>query len=229
MLEQAAVIAELLDAEKKAFTLFDEAVSRGLIIAGKTERELNSEMYQLAEELLGVKKFWHKRIVRAGANTLFPYRENPPDLILQEDDILFFDFGPVFEDWEADIGKTFVIGGDIYKYKLQRDTELAWKEGQTWFLKNPSCTGSEFYQFTTELAKKYGWEFGGEHCGHLIGKFPHEKIEGESRFNYIHPENHESMSKPGIETEVRRWIYEIHLVDREKGIGGFYEAFVGPF
>jgi len=229
MVNQEKVVAELLSAEKRAFTLFDEAISRGFIVAGKSERELNSEMYQLADELLGVKKFWHKRIVRAGENTLFPYRENPPDLIIQEDDILFFDFGPVFEDWEADVGKTFVMGTDSKKHKLQRDTELAWKEGQAWFLKNPRCTGSEFYQFTKKLAERYGWEFGGEHCGHLIGKFPHEKIEGESRFNYIHPDNHESMAKSGIETPLRRWIYEIHFIDTNDRIGGFYEAFVGPY
>jgi len=229
MKDQTGVVAALLEAEKQAFTLFDEAVFRGLIVPGKSERALNSEMYELADELLGVKKFWHKRIVRAGANTLFPYRENPPDLILQNDDILFFDFGPVFEDWEEDIGKTFVIGENILKKKLQRDTEAAWIEGREWFVAHPNCTGSEFYHYTSELAKKYGWEFGGEHCGHLIGKFPHEKIEGESRFNYIHPDNHEPMSAPGKETLIRRWIYEIHFIDRKAQIGGFYEAFVGPY
>jgi len=229
MLTENAEVQELLSAETKAFKLFDEAVNRGLIKAGISEKSLNNSMYQLAEELLGVKKFWHKRIVRAGANTLFPYRENPLDLIIQEDDILFFDFGPVFEDWEADIGKTYVIGNDPEKHKLQRDTELAWKEGQTWFLANPNASGAEFYQFTCELALKYGWKFGGEHCGHLIGRFPHEKIEGESKFNYIHPENHEPMSTPGVETPIRRWIYEIHFVDRARQFGGFYEAFVGPY
>lgn len=229
MLAENTIVQELLSAENKALKLYEQAVFRGFIKAGISEKALNDLMYKLADELLGVKKFWHKRIVRAGANTLFPYRENPPDLILQEDDILFFDFGPVFEDWEADIGKTYVLGDDPLKHKLQKDTELAWKEGQAWFASHPNTTGAEFYQFTCDLAQKYGWEFGGEHCGHLIGRFPHEKIEGESRFNYIHPENHEPMSKPGVETPIRRWIYEIHFVDKTRQFGGFYEAFVGPY
>jgi hypothetical protein len=33
------------------------------------------------------------RIVRAGRNTLAPYDENPPDLTVGEDDILFLDLG----------------------------------------------------------------------------------------------------------------------------------------
>jgi Xaa-Pro dipeptidase len=40
-------------------------------------------------------------IVRAGKNTLLPYDENPPDLTIGEDDILFLDLGPVFEQWES--------------------------------------------------------------------------------------------------------------------------------
>jgi hypothetical protein len=32
---------------------------------------------------------------------------------------LFFDFGPIFEDWEADFGRTFVIGNDPIKHKLK--------------------------------------------------------------------------------------------------------------
>ena len=45
-----------------------------------------------------------------GRNTLHPYKSNPENLLLKEDDILFIDFGPVFEDWEADFGRTYVKG-----------------------------------------------------------------------------------------------------------------------
>ena len=123
-------IKQLVEAERKAINLFDEAEKRGLIVAGKTESELNKQLFDLAFELQGISKFWHKRIVRAGKNTLHPYRENPPDLVIQKDDILFFDFGPVFEDWEADVGRTYVIGNDFLKLKLKADIELAWKESR---------------------------------------------------------------------------------------------------
>lgn len=218
---------KLLEVENKALKLFDEIVNLGLIVAGKTEHQLNIEVFQLAEKLLGIKKYWHKRIVRAGKNTLLPYKENPPDLILQEDDILFFDFGPVFEDWEADIGKTFVIGNDAIKLKLKNDVELAWQEGKAFYQENKMIlTGAEFYNYTKTLAKKYGWEYGNYHCGHLIGNFPHELIVGEEKINYIHPDNHELMSNKDKNGNERLWIYEIHFVDSKLEIGGFFEQMV---
>ena len=220
---QTHTIQQLIEAEVKAFNLFDVAENRGLIVAGKTEKQLNEELYALAFELYGIKKFWHKRIVRAGKNTLHPYKENPPNLTIQSDDILFFDFGPVFEDWEADVGKTYVMGNDSLKHKLKSDIELAWKESRDWFFMQTHITGSEYYQYNVELAKKYGWTFGGEIAGHLIGKFPHEKIESESRDNYIHSDNNKDMFATGLLGTKREWILEIHFVNIEKQIGGFME------
>lgn len=219
-------IKYLVDAEQKAIHLFNEAETRGLIAAGKTENELNKQLFDLAYELYGIKKFWHKRIVRAGKNTLHPYRENPPDLIIENDDILFFDFGPVFEDWEADVGRTYVIGNDPLKLKLKADIEVAWKESRDWFFTHTNITGAEYYNYNVELAAKYGWTFGGDIAGHLIGNFPHEKIESESRDNYIHEDNHKNMFAHGTLGTKREWILEIHFVDIEKQIGGFYEQFL---
>ena len=219
-------VEELLTAEKKALNLFNVAEARGLIIAGKTEKQLNTELFNLAFELYDIKKFWHKRIVRSGKNTLHPYKENPIDLIIQNDDILFFDFGPVFEDWEADVGRTYVIGNDPLKLKLKDDIEDAWKESRNWFFTQQSITGAEYYDYNVKLAAKYGWTFGGDIAGHLIGNFPHEQIESESRENYIHPDNHKDMFAPGVIGTKREWILEIHFVNVEKQIGGFYEQFL---
>ena len=197
-----------------------------MIVAGKTENELNKQLFDLAFELYGITKFWHKRIVRAGKNTLQPYRENPPDLMIENDDILFFDFGPVFEDWEADVGRTYVLGNNPLKLKLKADIELAWKESRDWFYTHTNITGAEYYNYNVELGAKYGWTFGGDIAGHLIGNFPHEKIESESRDNYIHKDNHKDMFAHGALGTKREWILEIHFVDLEKQIGGFYEQFL---
>jgi Xaa-Pro dipeptidase len=219
-----SVRENLITAEEKALQLFSAIESRGLITAGKTEHELNTEIFALAKELIGIEKFWHKRIVRAGKNTLQPYNENPPDLILQPDDILFFDFGPIFEDWEADIGKTYVIGNDPLKKKLANDVEAAWHEAQEWLKSKTSLTGAAFFDYVVKLSEKYGWEFGGEIAGHLIGKFPHEMGLADGKFElYIHPENHEDMFAPDKNGNKREWILEIHFVNREKEIGGFFE------
>ena len=82
--------SNLIEAEKTAVELFNEIENRKLIISGKDEKTLNNEIFSLAKELFGIEKHWHKRIVRAGENTLHPYSENPPNRIIQDDDILFF-------------------------------------------------------------------------------------------------------------------------------------------
>ena len=220
-------LESLIIAEKKAAFLFKEIEIRQLIQPGKTERELNNDVYQLAYELFGIKKYWHKRIVRSGKNTLLAYAENPENLELMNDDILFFDFGPVFDDWEADFGRTFVIGNDPNKLKLKRDVELAWQEGKEFFDKyKESLTGAEYYSYTLKLAEKYGWQFGNEHCGHLIGNFPHELIVGEEKINYIHPENNQLMESKDKNGNGRFWIYEIHFIDPVSQIGSFFEQLV---
>lgn len=214
---------KLIKAEKVASTLFETVVQRGLIVPGKSEKELNDEVYKLAKELFNIKRHWHKRIVRCGANTLLPYKENPPNLVIQEDDILFFDFGPVIDKWEADYGRTYVIGNDPIKHKLKKDIELAWYEGYEWFKTKKKVASSELFNFISSLAGKYGWTYGGEIAGHLIGKFPHEKIEAEKYELYIHPDNHNDMFLPDENGNKREWILEIHFIDKEKEIGGFFE------
>ena len=214
---------KLIEAEKIAQQLFDAIEERKLIQPGKSESELNDDVFKLAEELFGIRKYWHKRIVRSGANTLVPYDDNPPDLFIQEDDILFLDFGPILEEWEADFGRTYVIGNDPYKHQLKRDIELAWHEAKEWFGKQTKLTGAEFHQYITGLAKKYGWEYGGQLAGHLIGHFPHERLEPKNYGLYVHPENPNDMFLPDAEGNKREWILEIHFVDREKQIGGFFE------
>src|SRR5271170_3556149 len=108
----------LLQAQTKANELFHAVETRGLIRANVLESQLNQDIYDLAQQMFGISTYWHKRIVRAGRNTLAPYDENPPDLTIGDDDILFLDLGPVFEEWEADFGRTYVVGNDPQKHKL---------------------------------------------------------------------------------------------------------------
>lgn len=217
------VLNQLLDAQDKALNMIKEAEKRDYFTTTSSEKELNTKLYELAFELYGIRKFWHKRIVRGGKNTLYPYRENPENLLLKKDDILFIDFGPVFEDWEADIGDTYVIGNDPLKRKLQKDVREAFRIGTQYFQEKQDVTCAELYEFTCNLAKDMGWEYGNEHCGHLVGKFPHENLLGETLENYIHPTNHLPMRRIDKFGEPLHWIYEIHFINRKEEIGGFFE------
>lgn len=221
--DEAETVRRLLDAQRKAEHLFAETERRGFITPGQVESELTDRVYNLARELYGTRRHWHKRIVRSGSNTLLPYQEAPPDRVIAEDDILFFDFGPVFEMWEADFGRTYVLGDDPRKRKLRRDVEIGWHEGRNYFLSHPDMTGAQMYAFSAGLARRMGWEYGGPHCGHLIGRFPHERILGDEVCNYLHPGNSAHLHTPDGRGHPRHWIYEIHFVDRVCEIGGFFE------
>jgi Xaa-Pro dipeptidase len=215
--------SELLEAQTRAEALFHEVETRGLIRPGITEKGLNADIYALAQELFGITTYWHKRIVRAGKNTLLPYAENPPDHTIGEDDILFLDLGPVFEQWEADFGRTFVLGSDPLKLKMCQDIKSAFADGKQFFNDHPGITSREFFHYVESLAAKYNWEFGGPIAGHLIGQFPHERIADDKVTLYVHPKSDLPMRSLDEEGRQRHWILEIHFVDRQRGIGGFYE------
>ena len=70
--------------------------------------------------------------------------------------------------------------------------------------------------------KKYGWEYCNKYCGHLIRKFPHEKIVGENVTNYLQPDNHQLLSDKDNNGNERYWIYEIHFINLVNQIDTFH-------
>jgi Xaa-Pro aminopeptidase len=214
--------AHLLDAQTKAIRLFEE-IERDLIRPGVSEQTLSNEIHALGTERYGVETHWHKRVIRSGPHTLMPYVENPPDRIIQDDDILFVDLGPVFEAWEADFGRTFVLGDDPVKQKLRDSLEPVFIAVKARFHANPDMTGENLYDIACGLAEQSGWAFGGRIAGHLVGLFPHESIPGDKITLYVTKGNRERMTLPDAAGQKRHWILEIHLVDRAREIGGFYE------
>jgi Xaa-Pro dipeptidase len=218
-----AIVAGLLEAQVKAHGLFSAIEAKRVIRPGATEKEINENVYALAEQMYGVTRHWHKRIVRAGRNTLEPYNEDPPDLTVAEDDIVFLDLGPVFEEWEADFGRTYVVGNDPRKHKLCQDIKEGFAKGKRYFQERPNITCAELYGYAQQLAKEAGWEYGGPIAGHLIGVFPHERIADDKITLYVHAKNPNRMNTLDANGRKRHWILEIHFVDRALGIGGFYE------
>src|SRR5262245_31269673 len=101
---QDPVALALAEARVKAIKLFQRIDELGLVRPGRTETEISDEIFELGKREFGVMKHWHRRIVRAGANTRLAYRANPPVHTLEADDIVYLDLGPVFGDLEADFG-----------------------------------------------------------------------------------------------------------------------------
>jgi Xaa-Pro dipeptidase len=131
--------------------------------------------------------------------------------------------GPVFEQWEADFGRTFVLGDDPFKLKLRDDIAKAFIQGKEYFKERLDITARELYRYAQKMARDFGWEYGGPIAGHLIGQFPHERIAGDKVTLYVHPDNPHRMRDLDAQAQERHWIFEIHFVDRVRLIGGFYE------
>jgi Xaa-Pro dipeptidase len=216
-------VERLLGAQDKAAQLFDGIERREMIRPGIGEQQLSDEIRDLAAQLLGVTGHWHRRVVRAGENTLQPFREHPPDRVIADGDIVFLDLGPIFEEWEADFGRTFVLGDDPHKLAIRDALPRVWQAGRDYFDSHPDVTGAELYDHAVELAHAEGFEFGAPIAGHLLGEFPHKKIIGTGVDWYITPGSDKPMRRTAPDGRVCHWILEIHLTDPARRIGGFYE------
>jgi Xaa-Pro dipeptidase len=218
-----AQAAQLLAAQNKAADLFAAVIERGLICADKLESQLTTEIHGLAQSQFGLRRHWHKRIARSGPNTLLTYHDPDEDRRISDDDIVYLDFGPVFDAWEADFGRTYVVGDDASKHRLARDLAEAFTLGKELYRRTPNLTGGGLFDYVASLAAGYGWEFGAKTAGHLIGHFPHERNpQAPERFS-IRSGNNISLREPDSQGAQRHWILEIHFVDRARRIGGFYE------
>src|SRR5262245_28121060 len=113
--------AALVAAERRAFALFDAIERHGLVRPHRRESDIEDDIYELARREFGVERHWHKRIVRSGANTLTTAIENPDVLTTAVDDLVYVDLGPVFEAWEADVGRTYSLGNRPERLQLIDD------------------------------------------------------------------------------------------------------------
>jgi Xaa-Pro dipeptidase len=220
----------LLAAQSKAQELFAEIVGNGLIRPGVLESELSREIYELARARFGVRRHWHKRVVRAGPNTLLGYYAEPPDRRLEAQDVVYLDFGPVFNAWEADYGRTYVLGSDPRRHQLVEDITTAFRRGKQLYLDTPELSCGALYDYVADLASAGGWEFGAPTAGHLIGHFPHEPDPTTPRRYAIRHGNDTRIREPTANGATRHWVLEIHFIDRAREFGGFCEELLtlGP-
>ncbi len=216
--------AELEAAEAKGMAMFD-AIERACIVApGRSEREVDADICDLAERDFGVKVHWHRRVVRTGASTLCTFYDDAPVRVIGPDDIVYVDLGPVFGEWEADIGRSYALGDDPQKKHLVADLPRLFDIVKAHYEAAPDITGAELYAVAQRTAEEAGWLFGGVIAGHIVGEFPHaQRVPGDRDLHRIAPANPKRMRDPDANGNERHWILEIHLVDKERTFGGFYE------
>ena len=215
--------AALEAAEAKALAMFDAIEALGLVTPGRTEGDVARDIFALAEARFGVAQHWHRQIVRTGANTLTTASDYPDELTIAADDTVYVDLGPVFEAWEADIGRTYALGPSPQRRRLVADLPRVFDQVQRHYHATPAINGAELYAFAQAAADAAGWAFGGAIAGHLVGEFPHTRWPLERSGAAIWPANGTSMREPDHLGRERHWILEIHLVDAARTFGGFYE------
>jgi hypothetical protein len=214
-------------AEARGLAMFDAIERAGIIRPGITEKELDDEIFILAKKDFGVNIHWHKRVIRAGANTVTIYSDDPPLRTIEADDTVFLDLGPVFASanaqWEADLGRSYALGNDPEKKRLVADLPRLFEVVKAHYDATPDITGEELYAYAQNAADAAGWIFGGTIAGHIVGEFPHaQRIPGREAHR-IAAGNTKRMRDPDADGLERHWILEIHLVDKTKSWGGFYE------
>ncbi len=211
-------------AEARGMAMLDAIERAGLVAAGRSETEIDADIYALAERDFGVTVNWHKRIVRAGPNTVCTFHEKPPVRVVAQDDTVYLDLGPVFEEWEADLGRSYALGDDPGKKRLVGDLPRLFDAVKAHYQASPDITGAELYAFAQRAADAAGWVFGGRIAGHIVGEFPHiRRVPGAPELHRIAPGNDMRMRDPDANGCERHWILEIHLVDKARSFGGFYE------
>jgi len=161
--------------------------------------------------------------VRAGINALCVAGEPAPDRIVAEDDIVFLDLGPVFGDWEADVGRSYVVGNDPEKQRLVADLEIVFDIVSRRFAENDAITGAQLFAIAVAESEARGWRFGGRIAGHVVGKFPYARSPAGRDGGRISPANDQRMRDPDKLGQPRHWILEVHLVAQDGTFGGFYE------
>ncbi|MFC9588933.1 M24 family metallopeptidase [Streptomyces sp. NPDC056944] len=208
--------------------MFAEVEARGLVAPGTGEQETSDRIRDLSNEMFGTATHRHRRLVRSGPRTLFPYEASrPPDRITDNDDVPVITFGPVFEAYEVDFIRTLVFGDAPAKHHLRGDLATVFAAGRNAFRADPAITGRQLYAEVARRAADAGWALGGRHAGHLVGAPPYESIDGAGAGvcvdSYITPDNGLPLRRVDHVGWRCHWILEIHLTDGQHGFGGLYE------
>lgn len=196
-------------AQEKTLQVIQEMSSR--VRSGMRETEARTLIVDLQKQM-GAAKAWHPPQIRFGRNTILPFgRPSQDPMLLGDNDIYFFDIGPIFDQHEGDVGRTFVVGDDPEMRKCSRDAEVIWHEVRRLW-QTEQITGPDLYAFASERAKFYGWKLNLEKAnGHRIADFPHAARERGSIEEFPH--------KPAP----NRWILEIQIRHPEREFGAFFE------
>ena len=186
-----------------------------LSIADKIEVGMTEEdATRMARDVLtgmGMRRGWHRTIVRFGPNTTKDFSErSEPGVVLGERDIYYVDIGPIYQGYEGDGGDTFVVGDDPEHERARRDVHTIWgRVRQHWL--DEHATGRELYDRAGVEAERLGWRLNLDVSGHRLSDFPHAAHYGGS------------IAELPMMLRPDRWVLEIAIIHPDRPFGAFYE------
>ncbi|WP_163932426.1 M24 family metallopeptidase [Paraferrimonas sp. SM1919] len=222
---------QLLAAQQQADQLFKLFESQ-ILKVGKSAEQLTQELLNLAQNQFDFQGTWHPNMVRVGKNTLCTFVDTPEYAEVQADDIVFVDLGPIFAHIEADFARTYVLGSNADKLKIQGDANQAWQMAKSYFDNNDDITGEQLFNYVRQLACDFGWQHTNPIAGHILSVIPDKsskQLFSENEFTdiCIMPGNHKplkSQLKSQLKNgQTKHWILEIHFVCPQRQIGAFVE------
>jgi len=197
----------MLDVRKRTLRAMWDIAAR--IGAGTTEENAVAIAADVLREQ-GLRKGWHKIIVRCGANTIKNFHDASEPVVLGDNDIFFVDIGPLFEGIEGDAGAPFAVGDDPLMQQAAADVRELWKMVRDhWH--HDGVTGVELYNFAERQASAMGWILNLDLTGHRLSDFPHKAHFGGK------------LSGAVFRPSSLRWVLEIQIRHPELDFGAFFE------
>lgn len=199
----------LLRARDKTLRVIELAAEQ--IRPGITEIQAR-ELVQEIQSREGASKSWHPPQIRFGQNTVLPFGQKGKEaVVLAQNDIFFFDIGPIFSDHEGDVGRAFTVGADEEMKRCCADVETIWSEVRQHWLTS-QASGEALYAFAQDRARARNWILSLQKAnGHRIADFPHAARERRSIEGFA--------QRPAP----NRWILEIQIRHPNRPFGAFYE------
>ncbi len=201
-------IAQLMDVRartRKAVHRIAEQVHPGM------REEDATAMARATLTELGMRRGWHKTMVRFGPNTTKNFSEKSAEgTILGDDDIFFIDIGPIYDETEGDAGDTFVVGSNLEHHRARREVRIIWDQVRDkWF--RGGTTGKDLYEYAIAAAARLGWILNLDLTGHRLSEFPHS----------AHYDG--TLAEVEFRPNPNLWVLEIVIVHPDRTFGAFYE------
>lgn len=200
-------LVKLIDARNLAKEIAYQIRDR--IQPGMSEEQAHGFYKELCQKN-NITKQWHPPKFRFGPNTLLSFKDKSQNYVLQENDIYFIDIGPIINDHEADFGETFYLGNNIEHKRICELQRVIFNEVRDYW-QTTYKSGPELYEFAQDLASSHNVILNNDQDGHRIGDFPH----------HIYYKG--SLQDCELQIIPNAWILEIHIWDKDKRFGAFYE------